>query len=91
MPTLGSLSNLTALELYDVYRGIKMVCSHEVPNLLDMGLGCYRIARSREVAKNSSSINEQATNEVLERWNFSIQTDSEVVEIRTDSEVVEKG
>ncbi|XP_074337863.1 putative disease resistance RPP13-like protein 3 [Apium graveolens] len=28
MPTLGSLSNLTALELIDVYIGDKMVCSH---------------------------------------------------------------
>lgn len=29
MPTLGSLSNLTGLDLYEVYVGKKMVCSHD--------------------------------------------------------------
>ncbi|KAL1809903.1 hypothetical protein ACET3Z_026893 [Daucus carota] len=28
MPTLGNFTNLTALELFDVYRGKKMVCNH---------------------------------------------------------------
>ncbi|KAL8106882.1 hypothetical protein AgCh_023611 [Apium graveolens] len=50
MPTLGSLSNLTALELVDVYRGNAMVCSHNAfPSLQILRLEMFYNLEELEV------------------------------------------